>query len=201
MARTPTVATISGTVDLLDPDPATITPEAIAHHLGQINRYAGALELPFSVAQHAVLQWDIFRRRSPSLPAIYALLDDAHEYVWGDMLRPAQEAYETLIPGFRRLRENLNHRMDTAIRTRFQLPPPSIEIHAAVKEADEIAMATEWQGYMPANAGPCPVKARPMSHILPRPLPWAPAADLFRETLNQELQLFHAEPIPEEASA
>lgn len=190
MTRTPTVATLTGVVDLLNPDPATITIEAMAHHLGQINRYAGALELPFSVAQHSVLQMEIFKRRFPALPAIYALLDDAHEYVWGDILRPAQEAYELHFPGFRRLRQGLNHRMDTAIRTRLDIPPPSMEVCAAVHECDEIACATEWLGMNPAS-GPCPVRAAPMRGIRPKPLPWTAAADLFREMLIRELALFH----------
>jgi hypothetical protein len=191
MTRTPTVATLTGVVDLINPDPATITPEAIAHHLGQQNRYAGALELPLSVAQHSILQLEIFRRLYPTMPGIYALLDDAHEYVWGNIIRPAQEAYEREFPGFRRVRQTLNHRMDQAIRARFGLPNPSIEICAALKDSDNIAFATEWHCLMPKAAGPCPISTAPMRTIMLKPLTWAAAADAFREALTRELALFH----------
>lgn len=190
--RTPTVATLTGIVDLLNPDPATIDLRAMAHHLGQINRYCGALEFPFSVAQHSVLTLEIFRRNNPDQPGIYALIHDAPEYVWGDAIRPAQEALDLAIPGFRHLLQNLHGRMHEAIRIRFDLPPPSIEMHAAIKEADELALATEWHAFMPAAGGPCPVKAKPLRGFLPKPLPWAAAADLFRETFTRELAMFHA---------
>jgi len=189
MTRTPTVATLTGIVDLLEPDPVTIDPRAMAHHLAQLNRYAGALELPFSVAQHSVLVMEIFKRRNPGMPAIYALLHDAPEYVWGDMIRPTQEALESYFPGFRRVLQGLHARFDRAVRIRFGLPDPSIEVLAAVHEADEIALATEWRGYMPEAAGPCPVTAQP-ARFCPKPLPWTGAADLFLTTLNYELAHF-----------
>ena len=189
MSRTPTVATLTGLVDLLDPDPSTISPKAMAHHLAQLNRYAGALELPFSVAQHSVLVLEIFKRRHPDKPGIYALLHDAPEYVWGDTIRPAQEALESVFPGFRRTLQGLHGRFDRAVRTRFALPDPSIEILAAVHEADEIALATEWRAYMPEAAGPCPVTAQP-ARFCPKALPWTAAADLFLSTLTYELAQF-----------
>lgn len=50
------IETASGRyVDLLRPDPATITLADIAHHLAQANRYAGACRRPVSVAEHALL--------------------------------------------------------------------------------------------------------------------------------------------------
>lgn len=189
MSRTPTVATLTGMVDLLNPDPSTISVKAMAHHLAQINRYAGALELPLSVAQHSVLVLEIFKRRNPGQPGIYALLHDAHEYVWGDTIRPVQEALEVHYPGFRRLLQGLHGRFDRAVRTRFNLPDPSIELLAAVHEADEIALATEWRAYMPKEAGPCPVTSAPMRFV-PKALPWTAAADLFQSTLAYELAHF-----------
>lgn len=198
MTRTPTVATLTGLVDLMAPDPATITLDAIAHQLGQINRYCGALELPFSVAQHSVLTFEIFRRRCPDLPAMHALLHDAPEYVWGDETRPRQEAAELHFPGYRRWLESMQHRMLVAIRQRFGIPAPTIEVLAAVAEADDIALATEWRAYMPRPAGPCPIAAQPMRGITPKPLPWAAAADLFKETFRRELHLVQLDRAVEE---
>lgn len=188
--RTPIVATLTGIVDLLNPDPATISARAMAHHLAQQNRYAGALELPISVAQHSILVLEIFKRRFPALPGIYALLDDAQEYVWGDLIRPAQEAYESCFPGFRRVREGLHTRMNIAIRAHFGLPDPTIEICAAVHEADKIAFATEWARFMPVAAGPCPIDATPLRSISLKPLPWVAASDAFLEALHLEMDQF-----------
>jgi hypothetical protein len=187
MTRTPTVATLTGLVDLRDPQACAISPKAMAHHLAQINRYAGALELPLSVAQHSVLTLEIFRRRNPTLPGIYALLHDGHEYVWTDIIRPVQERIDEAFPGFRRWLQSEHGHMDRAIRERFGLPDPSIEICAAVHEADEIALATEWWALMPEAAGPCPVAARPMPNVKPKPLAWTAAADLFLSSLHFEL--------------
>jgi hypothetical protein len=192
MTRTPTVATLTGIVDLIEPDPSTISARAIAHHLAQINRYAGALELPFSVAQHSVLVCEIFRRRNPGLPAVYALLHDAPEYVWGDMIRPAQEALEAYFPGFRRVLQGLHARMDRAVRAHFGLPDPTIAICAAVHEADEIALATEWARFMPAAAGPCPINPPVMGGLSLKALSWTAAADAFLDALHFEMAQFRA---------
>lgn len=192
MTRTPTVATLTGIVDLVEVDPASITIPAIAHGLGQLNRYCGALELPFSVAQHSVLVFEIFRRRHPTLPAIHALIHDAPEYVFGDLIRPVQERIDTAFPGFRKWWQGEQLFMLRMIRHALSIPPANIEIYAAVHEADEIALATEWRAFMPKAAGPCPVSAEPMRGITPKPLPWTAAADLFRETLTRELALLDA---------
>jgi hypothetical protein len=189
MTLTPTVATLTGIVDLLETRPVTITAAAIAHHLGQLNRYCGALELPFSVAQHSVLTYEVFRRRTPHLPAIHALIHDAPEYVYGDVIRPVQERIDLAFPGFRRWWNNQQGVMLATIRSALGIPTPGIEILAAVHEADKIALATEWRAFMPRAGGPCPVSAPPMRGIIPKPLPWTAAADLFRETLDREIAM------------
>lgn len=193
MPRAPTTATRAGIVDLLSPDPATIDLRAMAHHLAQLNRYCGALDLPFSVAQHSVLVLEIFKRRNPELPGIYAVLHDAPEYVWGDIIRPTQEALDLAIPGFRRLLQGLHERMHMAIRAHFHIPPPSIDILAAVKEADDIALATEWAAGMPEVAGPCPVRAKPLRGVTPRPLPWPEAAAAFEVSVRFQVEHFRME--------
>jgi hypothetical protein len=192
MVRTPTTATRAGLVDLLNPDPATINLRAMAHQLAQLNRYCGALDLPFSVAQHSVLTLEIFARRNTEMPGIYAVLHDAPEYVWGDYTRPSQEALDCVIPGFRRTLEGLHGRMHAAIRAHFRLPPPSIAILAAIKEADEIALATEWAAGMPHEAGPCPVSAKPLRGVRPNALPWVEAAAAFELNVRFQVEHFRA---------
>lgn len=193
MTRTPTVATLTGIVDLSAPEPAMFSLEAMAHQLSQLNRYCGALELPFSVAQHSVLTLEIFRRRNPDLPGIHALLHDGPEYVLGDIIRPVQELIDSTFPGFRKWWNAEQGVFLSMIRTRFEIPAPTMAINAAVHEADEIALATEWRAYMSKAAGPCPVAALPMRGIMPKPLPWTDAADLFKEAFRRELALaqFH----------
>jgi hypothetical protein len=139
-----------------------------------------------------VLVCEIFRRRNPGLPAIYALLHDAPEYVWGDMIRPAQEALEAYFPGFRRVLQGLHARMDRAVRAHFGLPDPTIAICAAVHEADEIALATEWARFMPAAAGPCPINPPVMGGLSLKPLSWTAAADAFLDALHFEMARFRA---------
>lgn len=189
MTRTPTVATLTGIVDLINPDPATITLEAMSHHLALLNRYCGSTELPFSVAQHSLLTADIFRQLYPGLPAIYAKLHDGHEYLIGDWVRPVQEAIEIELPGFQRYMENFKTRLDIAIRARWGIPAPTIEIHAAVAHADNVALATEWRTLMPAAAGPCPVTAPSRRGVSIKPLPWTEAADRFRASVQQDIDL------------
>ena len=193
MTRPTVVATKTGLVDLLAPDPASISIDAMAHHLAQLNRYAGALELPFSVAQHSVLTCEIFRLKTPDLPAIYALLHDAPRYLWGDMTRPAQAALERELPDFGAVFQDLRQRTMGAIQDRFGLGRPTTEILAAVEIANDIALATEWRSFMPSANGLCPVVVGAWRGIAPKPLPWTDAADLFKATLYRELARCGAE--------
>jgi 5'-deoxynucleotidase YfbR-like HD superfamily hydrolase len=98
-------ATRTGLVDLLNPDPKTITLEAIAHGLSQINRWAGATEFPVSVAQHSILVMEIFLRLCPNLRpyAIYPLLHDAHEAFIGDVSAPLK----SLLPDYKLIEKRI----------------------------------------------------------------------------------------------
>ncbi len=69
-----------GTFDLLNPDPADVRTEDIAHALSQIARYTGHTDTPYSVATHSVHVSQIVR---PGLASL-ALLHDAAEAYLGD---------------------------------------------------------------------------------------------------------------------
>jgi hypothetical protein len=69
-----------GTFDLLNPDPADVRTEDIAHALSQIARYTGHTDTPYSVATHSVHVSQIVRSGLASL----ALLHDAAEAYLGD---------------------------------------------------------------------------------------------------------------------
>jgi hypothetical protein len=184
-------ATLTGLVDLLNPDPATITLPALAHGLGKIDRWAGALELPFSVAQHSVLVRDIFLRLAPgaaSAWSLYALKHDGHEYLLGDIITPTAKLLCQYDEQFQRRLDGIKARIDRAIEARFLLPAAPPAITALIAEADVIAAHLEWKAFMPAANGPSPYRPKyKFPNLRPKPLSWADAADLFRETFEQEL--------------
>jgi len=185
------VATLTGLVDLENPV-AGITLNAMAHGLGKIDRWAGALEVPFSVAQHSVLVMEIFKKLNPlhTREAIYALLHDGHEYLIGDIITPAVRLinlYDDLAEARLTM---IKHELDRAIRMAFDIPAPVDVILEWIADADMIAADFEWRALMPAANGPSPyaeatAKAR-LPIVRPKPLQWMDAADLFRATFVRE---------------
>ena len=84
-------------LDLLDPKPADIAIEDIAHGLARVARWNGQTlgAHAFSVAQHALLVDEIAGARYPDWPArwrLATLLHDAPEYVIGDLISPFKTA-------------------------------------------------------------------------------------------------------------
>ncbi len=182
-------ATLTGLVDLQTPDPATISLDAMAHGLGKLDRWAGALEVPFYVAQHSVLVADIFCRMAPGYRRyrLHALKHDGHEYVLGDIITPTTRLLSTFDDGFARRLDGLKARIDRAIEARFSLPPAPSEVVSLIAEADALAAGVEWRAFMPAANGPCPYPRPAFAVARPRALPWVAAADLFKAQFHQEL--------------
>ena len=149
------VATFSGIVNLAAPHHSTISIEAMAHGLAIINRWAGATELPISVAQHSNLVADIFVTLNPALAdeVIYARLHDGHEYIIGDKIRPIVARLALDCPGVGKAVENIKADVDAAILESLCLPPPSAAVAEAVAHADEVALATEWKLLIPQANG------------------------------------------------
>ncbi|HEV7278431.1 MAG TPA: hypothetical protein VGN80_19290 [Devosiaceae bacterium] len=185
--------TFSGLVDLVNPDPATITAEAMAHGLALINRWCGSTETPVAVAQHSELVYNIFRLRHPELAdhAIHALLHDAHEYLLGDIITPTVKLLCLRVPGLDKHIEAEKARLDAVIRTAFDVPAPSMAVLAAVHEADQLAATVEWFTVIPAANGQCPFPQLPrgVPTRLRRTLRWHEAEDSFRGALKVELGL------------
>lgn len=195
-------ATLTGLVDLLNPDPATITLEAMAHGLGKLDRWAGALEVPFSVAQHSGLVADLFCQLHPELRpwSIYARKHDGHEYLIGDLYTPFVEVLTTYHRGLDKLIGTIKRRLDVAIELRFDLPAAPVEVHAAIAEADAAAAHLEWLALMPGANGESPYKeflsrsgpGQPphvrLPKIRPKPLAWTAAADQFKSAFERELE-------------
>jgi 5'-deoxynucleotidase YfbR-like HD superfamily hydrolase len=141
-------------LNLLDPDPADVEIEDIAHGLARVARWNGQTLGPhaFSVAQHVVLVEEIAAELNPEWQAdwrLATLLHDAAEYVIGDLISPFKTAIGLDYKAF-------ELRLLEAIHRRFGLPPvlPE-EITAGIKGADRIAAyyeATGLAGFAQAEA-------------------------------------------------
>lgn len=81
------VTTASGLVlDLLNPSPADIRIEDIAHQLAQQPRFAGATEIFWSVAQHSMF----VAQACPENDRLWGLLHDAAEAYLSDIVSPVK---------------------------------------------------------------------------------------------------------------
>jgi uncharacterized protein len=126
--------------DLLNPTPEMIDPEEIAIGLSRINRFGGHYREDvedYSVGQHSILVCDLVESEWLKLAA---LLHDAHEVYWGfgDICRPAKHLNRHLATA---LKVHAN-RIDAAVAKRFGFNYYDFSM-AELKEADNIAMATE----------------------------------------------------------
>lgn len=124
-----------------DADARDMQPHDLAVMLAKVNRYGGATEEPYSVAQHSVIVSRFVEKQGGTQEAqLYALLHDAHEIATGDISTPAKEALP--VAGQMALRE-LQLRIDRAIFERFGLPPMPLPIAIEVKRADIFALVWE----------------------------------------------------------
>ncbi|HRD77300.1 MAG TPA: HD family hydrolase [Hyphomicrobiaceae bacterium] len=142
-------------LDLLDPSPADIEIDDIAHGLARVARWNGQTLGPhaFSVAQHSLIVEEIVGALhqgevSPSV-RLAALLHDAPEYVIGDLISPFKAAIGLDYKAF-------EVRLLGAIHERYGLPRVLAETDARmIKEADRIAAyfeATRLAGFADAEA-------------------------------------------------
>jgi 5'-deoxynucleotidase YfbR-like HD superfamily hydrolase len=114
-------------LDLLDPDPADIAIEDIAHGLARVARWNGQTlgAHALSVAQHVLIVEAITSDRN--------LLHDAPEYVVGDLISPFKTAIGLDYKAF-------ENRLLAAIHRRYALPEQlPADIAAEIKAADHIA--------------------------------------------------------------
>jgi len=125
-------------LDLLDPRPADVAIEDIAHGLARVARWNGQTLGPhaLSVAQHALLVDEIAGARHPEWPArwrLATLLHDAPEYVIGDLISPFKAAIGLDYKAF-------ELRLLAAIHERFGLPRElPAPIQAEIKVCDRVA--------------------------------------------------------------
>jgi len=141
-------------LDLLNPAPADIEIEDIAHGLARVARWNGQTvgAHAFSVAQHALIVEEIAAARNVGWPArwrLAALLHDAPEYVVGDLISPFKTAIGLDYKAF-------ELRLLAAIHARFGLPAElPRDVQAEIKAADRVAAyfeATRLAGFSSEEA-------------------------------------------------
>jgi len=133
-----TICTYSGrTIQPLNPDPADVDIEDIAHALSNNCRFTGHVKSFYSVAQHSVL----CSRIVPDEYALTALLHDASEAYLSDIARPIKAQ-----PDFGETYKKYESKLEAAIAERFGLVFP---YPAEIKWADNVLLRSEQRDLMP----------------------------------------------------
>lgn len=137
-------------VNCLEPDPETIDPVDIAHHLSLENRWGGATQRPYSIAEHSIWVARFARKMVDAERAdaavAWGLLHDAHEAYIKDVPTPLRG---TLTSEDYELSANA---LDVAIMARFELPL-NPHVMAVVKQADRHAAWCEAKSLLVACQG------------------------------------------------
>ncbi len=171
----PTMLTRSGRLfPLLDPRPEDVDPVDLAEHLGKANRYAGATDQPYSVAQHSLVVAELL----PPDEQAYGLLHDAPEAYTGDITRPMKEALAATSAAAALALHGIDAAIERAVFARFGLAwPMPPDVKARVKHADLTALATEQRDLF-AEPLVQPGLPSPLARRI-QPLPWFRAASAF----------------------
>ena len=123
-------------IDPINPDPADIHLDDIAHHLSQICRFTGAPPTFYSVAQHSIYAaTEVFDRTGDHTDALWALLHDASEAYLSDLARPIKAAF-----GIGELYRQVESKLMAAICEKFNLPVEQPEV---VTQVDDELLITE----------------------------------------------------------
>ena len=178
-------------LDLLNPAPADIEIEDIAHGLARVARWNGQTsgDHIFSVAQHVLLVEALARAKAPRLDArgrLATLLHDAPEYVIGDMISPFKEVIGDSYKA-------VEHRLLAAIHLRFGLPAKLPEdLTSLIKASDRNAAwleATRLAGFEEEEArkffGPPPKFSATLERDYLTPWPAGTAQARFRERVEK----------------
>lgn len=151
-------------IDLHYPQAGTIVLADIAHHLAQINRFTGACQRPYSVAEHSLLVLEIVERLMPLdvHGRFAALMHDAHEAYTNDLATPAKGEVGD---GW----QQFEGRLQRTVLSAFGLHAATHTHQAFIKQADLIALATERAQLMPSGPGisiwPCLVHVQPVQWV------------------------------------
>jgi len=161
----PKIMLSSGKVlDLFNPDPDMFDIKVIAQALSRLCRFTGHTKRFYSVAEHSVLVSRLLRGHSNHVQ-LAGLLHDASEAFYGDLHSPLK--HSSVMTEYR-LREK---RMEMQIMKHFAVNP-GIREQGLIKEADDVACATEVRYLMPKGEYwkdlPKPVRATWTLGVEPR---------------------------------
>lgn len=148
----------------LDPKPAEILIEDIAHALSHQNRFNGHLKWPYTVAQHSVLVSKYVEQRitTDRNTLLFALLHDAAEAYIGDVIRPVK--YN--LPLFKEIEDKI---MD-AVARKFGFTMGK-KATAIVKTADNLMCAAEKRDLHPTKIE-WPGMPAPLYSVVSEITPW-----------------------------
>ena len=118
-------------VDLDNLDFNRMDMRTIAHALSLINRFAGNLPIPYSVAQHSVRVHNLV----PKSQKLCALLHDVPEFLIGDIPRPVKMR----CPDVRRLEDSIWLKIAEAYGVPSEMPEEVIAADHAVLKAEFLA--------------------------------------------------------------
>jgi hypothetical protein len=118
-----------------DPRPEDIWIADIAHHLGMLCRFTGAVRMFYSVAEHSVHVCNVVRWMGYGADVqLQALLHDATEAYLNDINRPAKAS--PMMKGYKFMEEQVWY----AVAKKFNVP---VTMHDAVHKADVAAYYAE----------------------------------------------------------
>lgn len=147
----------------------------IAHHLSQTNRYGGAANFPFSVAQHSALMAEqMYAATANARLALDCLFHDASEAYLGDMPKPIK----LMLPDYQTMEARTGTAIRQALIEKGILVPP-IQT-AECKDYDKRMFLTEWpvlKGH--EDAGKWYPHHEPFDNVLIEPWDWKKARNRF----------------------
>lgn len=154
MHYTPWTQSRSGVaIDLLSATANQISFYDMAYSLARMFRFNGNTVRDITVARHSVNVAQALRAEGHGPETcLYGLLHDGHEYVVGDITRPAQDLISALYGSFAPFRQHVRRVIDPVIFAKAGLPGEMpAHIRAAVKLADDRMLATEKRDCMAAS--------------------------------------------------
>lgn len=132
-------------VDLALIDPDTLSILDIAHHLAKKDRYAGACDRLYGVAEHSLLVLELFEHEYPlagPVAGLAALMHDAHEAYTGDLTTPMKQLLGDAWTW-------VENRIQRKVLKRFKLLTAFAAWEQQIRWADQTALVTERRALLP----------------------------------------------------
>jgi 5'-deoxynucleotidase YfbR-like HD superfamily hydrolase len=122
--------------DFMKPRAESVALEDVARALSNTCRFGGHVKRYYSVAEHAVLVYELVAEAGATPAVCFAALHhDSHEAYMGDIPTPFKRLLRAVWP-------RIQDRVDAAVCERLGVDPDLLK-HAAVKKADARALLIE----------------------------------------------------------